>query len=75
LLATVEGLRYETPRSQDAFSTPLTGIEELSADYLKSGLRLRLRGGRTYTFSGPSPDAVLAFQKKVEAARRRLGAA
>lgn len=73
LLATVEGLRYQTPRSEDAFSTPLAGIEELSVDYLKSGLRLKLRGGRTYNFSGKSADALLAFQKKVEAARRRLG--
>lgn len=73
LVATVEGLRYETTKTEDAFSVPLGGIEELSVDYLKSSLRLRLRNGRSYNFSGKSADALLAFQKKVEAARRRLG--
>ncbi len=74
LVATVEGLRYETTKTEDAFSVPLGGIEELSVDYLKSSLRLKLRGGRTYNFSGRSADALLAFQKKVEAAGRRLAA-
>lgn len=74
LLATVEGLRYETSRTEDAFLAPLPAIQELSVDYLKSSLRLRLRGGRTYNFSATSADALLAFQKKVDAARQRLGA-
>jgi hypothetical protein len=73
LVATVEGLRYQTTKTEDAFSVPLGGIEELSVDYLKSSLRLRLRNGRTYNFSGKRADALLSFQKKVEAASRRLG--
>lgn len=72
LVATVEGLRYETTKAEDAFLVPLGGIEELSVDYLKASLRLRLRNGRSYNFSGKSADALLSFQKKVEAARRRL---
>jgi len=74
LVAAVQGLRYETAKADDAFSVPLEGIEELSVDYLKSSLRLRLRGGRSYNFSGQSADALLGFQKKVEAARQRLAA-
>lgn len=73
LVATVEGLRYETTKTDDAFKAPLGAIQELSVDYLKCSLRLKLRGGRTYNFSGKSADALLSFQKKVDAARRRLG--
>ncbi len=74
LVAAVEGLRYQTAKQDDAFFVPLAGIEELSVEYLKSSLRLKVHGGRSYKFSASSADALLSFQKKVEAARRRLAA-
>jgi hypothetical protein len=72
LLATPEGLRYATEDGKDAFTSPFSGLETLEVDYLRKNLRVRLRGGRTYNFTAESADALLTFQKKVEAARKRL---
>jgi hypothetical protein len=41
-------------------------------DYLNRGLRVKQRGGKTWNFTADSADALLAFQKAVEAARKRL---
>ncbi len=70
LRATPAGLRYETPR-QDAFSAPFSGLDRFEVDYLKKTLRVTLRGGRTYNFTG-NADALLTFHREVEAARKRL---
>ena len=70
LFATTAGLRYEA--GEDAFSAPFAALEPLQVDYLKKNLRVRLRGGRSYNFTGDSADALLSFQKAVEAARKRL---
>lgn len=72
LLATTAGLRYETPDAGDAFSAPFPSLDALRVDYLKKNLRVKLHGGRTYNFTGDSADALLSFQKAVEAARKRL---
>jgi hypothetical protein len=72
LLATTAGLRYDTSEAGDAFSAPFASLEPLQVDYLKKNLRVRLRGGKTYNFSADSADALLTFQKAVEAARKRL---
>ncbi len=72
LLASTAGLRYDTPEAGDAFSAPFASLEPLQVDYLKKILRVRLRGGRTYNFTSESADALLSFQKAVEAARKRL---
>lgn len=74
LAATPAGLRYEASRKEDAFQVPLPALERFEVDYLKKTLRLTLRGGRTYNFTEKSgnADALLAFQQKVEAARKRL---
>jgi len=77
LSATTSGLRYVADNKDDAFETGFDAVEPLTVDYLKKNLRLKLRGGRTYNFTDPqgSADALLVFQKKVEAARRRLAGA
>ena len=51
-------------------------LERFEVDYLKKNLRLTVRGGRTYNFTveGTSADPLLIFQKKVDAARKRLAA-
>lgn len=72
LRATVDGLRYEASDARDAFGAPFSALEPLQVDYLRRNLRVRLRGGKTYNFTGESADAVLSFQKAVEAARKRL---
>jgi hypothetical protein len=72
LLATTGGLRYDTADAGDAFAAPFGSLEPLQVDYLKKNLRVKLRGGKAYNFTANSADALLSFQKAVEAARRRL---
>jgi hypothetical protein len=71
LRATPAGLRYETPRQGDAFSSPLSSLDRFEVDYLEKTLRVTLRGGRSYNFTG-NADALLTFHREVEAARKRL---
>ena len=72
LVATTAGLRYDASEPGDDFSAPFASLEPLQVDYLKKSLRVKLRGGKTYNFTGDSADALLTFQKAVEAARKRL---
>jgi hypothetical protein len=72
LAATTAGLRYDASEPGDGFSAPFASLEPLQVDYLKKSLRVKLRGGKTYNFTGDSADALLTFQKAVEAARKRL---
>lgn len=74
LVASPQGLRYETGKKEDAFSIPLASLEQLEADYLKKSLRVKPRGGKTYNFTEKSDnaDALLAFQQKLEKARKRI---
>ncbi len=72
LVATTAGLRYEGSEKADAFGAPFSALEPLQVDYLKKNLRVKLKGGKTYNFTGDSADALLSFQKAVEAARKRL---
>jgi len=72
LAATPAGLRYDASEPGDAFTAPFASLEPLQVDYLKKNLRVKLRGGKTYNFTADSADALLAFQKTVEAARKRL---
>jgi len=74
LVATTEGLRYESDNSKDSFSLPLSQLEPLEVDYLKKNLRVKQRGGRTYNFTADEADVLLSFQKAVENARDRLAA-
>jgi hypothetical protein len=72
LVATPEGLRYETPDENHGFSLPFSSLEPLKVDYLKKNLRVKVKDGRTYNFTADSADDLLVFQKAVEAARARL---
>jgi len=77
LTATPAGIRYEASRAEDSFAAPLDAFQRFEVDYLAKTLRVSLRGGRTYNFTTrePNADSLLAFQKNVEDARRRLAAA
>ena len=72
LLATTAGVRYETVAAGDAFAAPFGSLEPLQVDYLRKNLRVKLRGGKTYNFTADSADALLTFQRAVEAARKKL---
>jgi hypothetical protein len=71
LVASTAGLRYEADEAGDSFDLPLGSLEPLQVDYLKKNLRVRRKGGKTWNFTG-EPDALLAFQKAVETARKRM---
>jgi hypothetical protein len=72
LVASTDGLRYETDHDKDGFSTPFSALEPLEVDYLKKNLRVKVRGGRKYNFTAENADDLLVFQRAVEAARERL---
>lgn len=74
LIATPNGLRYETTHKEDAFSVALTAIETFEVDFLKNNLKVKIRGGKTYDFSDPSgkADALYLFHQEVDKVRRRL---
>jgi hypothetical protein len=72
LVATAAGLRFEAEKAGDAFQAPLSSLEPLQLDYLNRTLRVKQKGGKTWNFTADSADALLVFQKAVEAARKRL---
>ena len=72
LVATTAGLRYEADKASDSFEAPLASLEPLQVDYLERNLRVKKKGGKTWNFTAESADALLAFQKAVEKARRRM---
>jgi hypothetical protein len=72
LLATTVGLRYEAEKAGDSFQAPFPSLEPLQVDYLNRSLRVKQKGGKTWNFTSDSADALLTFQKAVEAARKRM---
>jgi hypothetical protein len=72
LAATPAGLAFSGGNAEDAFQASFSSLEPLQVDYLKKNLRVRVKGGKTYNFSADSADALLVFQKAVEAARKKL---
>jgi hypothetical protein len=72
LVATTDGLRYETDHKKDGFTAAFSTLEPLEVDYLDKNLRVKIRGGRKYNFTSENADDLLVFQKAVEAARARL---
>lgn len=74
LVATPEGLRYETSNTRDGFSAALLDLETFQVDYLKKNLRVKPRSGRRYDFTDTegSADALFVFHRDVEKARERL---
>ncbi len=69
LSATPAGLKFA---GEDAFEAPFASLEALQVDYLKKNLRVKVKGGKTWNFTADSADALLVFQRDVEAARRKL---
>ena len=74
LIATVDGIRYETD-DDDRFVADLDALEEFSIDYLEHTLRLKVRGGRTYDFTDgePNADKLFVFHREVDQAKGRRG--
>lgn len=72
LVASPQGLRYETSNKNDAFTLKFADMDTFEIDYLEKNLRIKQRGGRTYNFTAESADTLFVFHKNVQKARERL---
>jgi len=74
LIATPDGIRYETTNKDDGFNVPLTNLETFTADFLQKNLKLKIRNGKSYDFTDPAgkADALYLFHQEVEKVRKRL---
>ena len=74
LSADLSGLRYAPTRGDDAFHAPLAGLETLAVDYEEKRLRLKIKGGKSFTFTtrAANADPLFAFHRDVEKARKKL---
>lgn len=74
LVATPQGLRYETTNKGDAFTSALTNLETFEVDYLEKNLKVKIKGGKQYNFTDPmgNADSLFVFQRDVDKARQRL---
>lgn len=74
LVATPQGMRYETSDHGDSFSVALGDFELLEVDYLKKNLKLKIRKGRTFDFTDAegNADHLFVFHRDVVKARERL---
>jgi hypothetical protein len=74
LVATPQGLRYETTNRDDQFTAPLLGLETFEVDYLEKNLRVKLPRGKQFNFTDPegNADRLFVFHRDVNNARERL---
>jgi hypothetical protein len=74
LIATAQGLRYDTTDKNDAFSAALLDLDVFVVDYLDKNLRIQARKGRRFDFTDPEEDAdrLFVFHRDVEKARDQL---
>lgn len=75
LIATPQGMRYETSDRDDQFAAPLASLEQFDVDYLAKLLRVKLVRGKRYEFSDPgaaNADRLFVFHRDVDKARQRL---
>jgi len=74
LIATPQGLRYDTTNKGDAFVVPLANLEVFQVDYLDKNLKVKIKGGKQYNFTDPmgNADKLFVFQRDVDKARQRL---
>ena len=74
LVATADGIRYETTNKEDGFTASLADMETFQVDYQARNLRIRIRKGRQFNFTDPddNADRLFVFHRDVERARQRL---
>jgi len=75
LVATADGIRYETADKDDAFVAPLSDLEAFQVNYQDKNLRIKLRKGKQFNFTDPdgNADRLFVFHRDVEKARQKLG--
>ncbi len=74
LIATVDGLKYETSNKNDAFNLTYAQAEQFAVDYLQKNLRVKQKGGKAWNFTdkNDNADALFVFHREVEVARKKL---
>jgi hypothetical protein len=74
LVATPQGMRYETTNKNDGFDVGLFDLDTFEVDYLDKNLRIGLARGKRYDFTDPdgNADRLFVFHRDVEKARERL---
>jgi hypothetical protein len=74
LIATVDGLTYDTTNKGDAFSITYSQLETFTVDYLDKNLRVKQRAGKIWNFTdrNDNADKLFVFHREVEGARKKL---
>ena len=74
LVATPQGLRYETDDKDDRFAASFADLEGFEVNYTEKNLRVRVRKGKQYNFTDPdgNADKLFVFHRDVDKARQRL---
>jgi hypothetical protein len=75
LVATVDGLAYETANKNDGFTLAWDKIESMTVDYPNKSLKVKEVGGKSRNFSdkkAANADALFVFQRDIDAARKKL---
>jgi hypothetical protein len=74
LVATPQGIRYETDDKDDRFTASLADLEQFVVDYLDKNLKIKIRQGKQYNFTDPdgNADRLFVFQRDVDKVRQRL---
>jgi hypothetical protein len=74
LVATPQGLRYETSDKDDRFAVSLKDLETFAIDYQEKNLKVKVRKGKQYNFTDPdgNADRLFVFQRDVDKVRQRL---
>ena len=74
LIATPQGLRYETTDKNDGFNVALQDLETFQVDYLEKRLKLSFQKGKRYEFTDPeaNADRLFVFHRDADKARERL---
>jgi hypothetical protein len=75
LLATPQGLRYDSDDKNDRFALPLTDLELFEVDYLAKTLKVKGVKGKRFEFSDPTAangDRLFVFHRDVDKARQRI---
>jgi hypothetical protein len=74
LVATPQGLRYDTDDRDDRFTASLADLESFAVDYQDKNLKIKVRRGKQYNFTDPdgNADRLFVFQRDVDKVRQRL---
>jgi len=75
LIATPQGLRYDSDDKDDRFTLSLTELDEFEVDYLAKTLKVKGLKGKRYEFSDPTAangDRLFVFHRDGDKARQRL---